>query len=354
MADSHSFFALTPDRVLDAVAAGGFEPTGHCQQLNSLENRVYDVRCEFEDTQRHVIVKFYRPGRWSRAQIEEEHAFLYELRANEIPVCAPLRFPGGDDTLRETEGILYAIWPRTGGRMADEFTDDQLEILGRLVARIHNVGAARPAEHRITLDPERYARAPLTYLEEHDLIPAHLGTRYRTAVESVAYVYENLSAGVPVHRIHGDCHIANLLHGNDGWFFLDFDDFLTGPAVQDVWMLVPARDVEGLRQRSVFLDAYRTFREFDDAWLALIEPLRALRYIHYTAWIARRRDDPAFTHAFPSWGSMEYWESEVVDLEEQVRLFDRDPVMNPGGPSQTAAEEELTNADFFWDWEGDQ
>ena len=348
MQDNEFFFALTPELVLEAAEQADFETTGHCLALNSLENRVYDVRLEDGN---HVVVKFYRPGRWSRAQIEEEHAFLFDLREAEIPVCAPLEFPGGG-TVRQTEGIYFTVWPRTGGRAPDELSDEQLEVLGRLLGRIHNVGASRPAEHRIALTETTYGVRPLEFLLAGDFLPMHCQARYEDAALATIEAYRALSAGVPTHRVHGDCHLGNLLNGVDGWFFLDFDDFLTGPAVQDVWLLMSARDQEGLRQRAVFLEAYRQFREFDNAWLKLIEPLRALRYIHYAAWIARRIEDPAFPDAFPHFGSDEYGEKETADLADQVALFGREnPEILGLSRASGPAEEELTNADFFWDWE---
>ncbi len=339
---SDFFYELTPDRVLHAVEAGGFLPTGHCTPLTCLENRVYDLRLEDES---HVVVKFYRPGRWSREAILDEHRFLGELREAEIPVCAPVAFSDGG-TLREIEGIHYAIWPRTGGRAPDELSDEQVAVLGRLLARIHNVGATSDAPHRARLDAPTSAEAPLAFLEDAGFLPASCARRYRDAVEEAAGLYAEWSADVPVHRIHGDCHAGNLLDGREGWFFLDFDDFVVGPAVHDVWMLLPGRDHEGERQRALFVEAYRQFRDFDTAWLRLVEPLRAFRYVFYAAWIARRWEDAAFPAAFPHFGTPDYWENETRDLELQVARC-RD-----GGPEGAAAgsqERELTNEDFFWD-----
>ncbi len=345
------FFNLTPDIVIRAVEQSGFEPTGHCMALNSYENRVYDLRLKDGS---HVVSKFYRPGRWTREQILEEHRFLFDLRDDEIPVCAPLTLPGGE-TIHETEGIMYAIWPRTGGRVPDELNDTQLQMLGRLCARIHNNGAAKKAPHRIELTGTAYGLQPLAFLEEREFIPTHCKDRYHNAVMEITKIYETLRKDVPFHRIHGDCHLGNLLHGSEGWFFLDFDDFLTGPAVQDLWMLVPARDREGLRQREVFLEAYRQFRDFDQSWLRLVEPLRALRYIRYAAWIAQRWDDPAFPAAFPHFGTVQYWENETQDLEDQLDYFYTNTGDLPQGmqkPADEKAEEkELTNKDYFWDWE---
>jgi Ser/Thr protein kinase RdoA (MazF antagonist) len=348
------FFGLGPEWVLRAVEDGGFRPSGHTTALTCLENRVYDVRLEDD---RHVVVKFYRPGRWSEAAILDEHGFLHELREAEVPVCAPLAFPDGR-TLHSVEGIFYAIWPRAGGRSPSELADDWLAVLGRLLARIHSVGAARRASHRPVLSGASYGLEPLAFLEERGFLPPACARRYRSAAEEVAAIFDAWSEGVPRHRIHGDCHLGNLLHGpapgadGDTWFFLDFDDFLEGPAVQDVWMLVPGRDAEGARQRALLLEAYRQLREFDERWLRLVEPLRALRFLRYAAWIARRWEDPAFPSAFPHFGTHEYWENETRDLEELLALLARgeQPLPGPSAarrPAEGAAE--LTNEDFFWD-----
>jgi len=342
------FWELTPDRVLWAVERGGLRPTGHCSALTCLENRVYDVRLEDDS---HVVAKFYRPNRWSRDAILDEHRFLAELHAAEIPVSAPLAFADGE-TLHTVEDIHYALWPRVGGRAPDEFCDEQLAVLGRLLGRIHNVGAAGPAEHRPRLEAGRSALEPLTYLEDRDFLPRACRRRYRAAVEELAACYTSGSEGVPVHRIHGDCHVGNLLHGDGGWCFLDFDDFVVGPAVHDVWMLLPGRDAEAARQRAVLIAAYRQFRPFDDGWLRLVEPLRAFRFIFYAAWIARRWEDRAFPAAFPHFGTAEYWENETRDLEELAeRVLRGHDEWEPGDPGRRGAapEPELTNKDFFWD-----
>ncbi len=351
MTDDASFYRLTPDVVLKSVEAAGLTPTGHCQQLNSYENRVFDLRLE---DGRHVITKFYRPMRWSDEQILEEHAFLFELQENEIPVCAPLRFPDGS-TLKSIEGLRFAVWPRTGGRSADELSDSQLQLIGRLLGRIHNVGASRQSSTRWILNARNFALNPLMFLEEHDFLPVSLLSRYRKAVLQAVEIFEDRIKGIPLHRIHGDCHIGNLLYRADGdvenFFFLDFDDFLTGPAVQDFWMLAPAVDMDGLRQREILIDAYRSFRDFDDRQLQLIGPLRAFRYIHYAGWIAKRWSDPAFPANFPHFGTEAYWEKETLDLEQLLREID-EPVMHSMGDTNSSGEErELTDADFFWDWE---
>ncbi len=346
---SEFFFRLTPEWVLRAVEAGGLRPTGHCSALNSLENRVYDVRLEDDS---HVVAKFYRPERWSPEAIREEHAFLADLAEAEVPVCAPVRFSDGE-TLHRVEEIWYAVWPRTGGRAPDELSDADLAVLGRLVARIHNIGAGADAPHRRRLSADGYVREPLALLEERRLLPPACADRYRRAALRLADVYDERSRDVPVHRIHGDCHVGNLLRGREGFFFLDFDDFVIGPAAQDAWMLVPGRDAEGARQRRVLLDAYRQFRPFEERWLELVEPLRALRFVHYAAWIGRRWADPAFPPTFPHFGSEDYWENETRDLEEQLKRVEGGGSDGPGetrAAGEASGEDgELHNEDYFWD-----
>jgi len=342
------FYALSPDAVLEAVEAAGFATTGHCFALNALENRVYDVRLEDE---RHVVVKFYRPERWSREAIDEEHAMLHALEAAEIPVCVPMRLADGA-TLHALRGIHFAIWPRTGGRSPDEFRDDELAVLGRLLARIHDTAEGLRLAHRPTLDPESVPLRALEALEAGAFLPPSVAGRYRRLVEDVVGIYRDRAQGVPLQPIHGDCHAGNLLRDGDRWFFLDFDDMVIGPAVQDVWMLLPGRDAEAARQRALLVDAYRAFRPFDDRWLELIEPLRAFRFVFYAGWIARRWDDPCFPDAFPHFGTEEYWMRETRDLEEQLEVIEGGRVAasdEAGARASGAEESELTNADFFWD-----
>ena len=334
-------FALGPDGVLRAVERAGFVPSGHCTPLTCLENRVYDVRLE---DGRHVVVKFYRPGRWPLAAILEEHAFLADLAAADVPVCAPLVPSEARGTVLEHEGMHYAIWPRTGGRSPDELDDTAIAVLGRLLARIHNVGAVGNASHRPRIDAATRVAEPLSLLEQGGFLPPSCTVRYCAAAEALAEHYEALSEGVPVHRIHGDCHLGNLLQRDGTWFFLDFDDFAVGPAVQDVWMLLPGRDAEAGRQRALLLDAYRQFRDFAPGWLRLVEPLRGLRFVWYAGWIARRWDDPVFPDAFPHFGSEAYWEGETRDLEEQLARVERE-ARGEGAPEEPA----LRNEDYFFD-----
>ncbi|MDR3608366.1 MAG: serine/threonine protein kinase [Oligoflexia bacterium] len=334
-AQTRFFFDLTPDRVLDAVEASGLHPTGRCAALNSFENRVYDVELEaegdFEGRRRTAtellasrrVVKFYRPGRWNQAQILEEHEFLLDLNEAEIPVVAPLSFADGKTLHYLPSGIGYAVFPKVGGRAPEEMSPDQLRQIGRLLARIHQVGAKKKALHRIELNPDTYGRQNLKALIDADKVPLEFRNRYESAVLEICSLADRLFRELPegsIHRIHGDCHLGNLLWSPSGPFFLDFDDMVRGPAVQDIWLLVPGRDQESLANRQHLLDGYEEMRHFDYSSLRLVEPLRALRFVHYSAWIARRWDDPAFPLAFPHFGSHRYWADETHDMEEQLRL----------------------------------
>ncbi len=356
MLESESFYRLSPDRVLAAVEAAGFAPTGHCSPLNALENRVYDVRVDGDDGAfRHLVAKFYRPGRWSRKAIEDEHRLLFALEDAEIPVCAPLRFGPAGASVGTTHEIHYALWPRTGGRAPDEFSDAEVDTLGRLLARIHAVAAHVDVSHRPRFDSGAVALRALAALEEGDFLPPSCAGRYRSAVHEVVDLYDRRSEGLEVQPIHGDCHPGNLLRGDAGWFFLDFDDLVHGPPVQDVWMLLPGRDALAERQRRRLVEAYRSFREFDERSWALVEPLRAFRFVFYAGWIARRWEDPSFPDAFPHFGTESYWESETRDLEEQVDRIRAErpgsaPVDEANGPGAVGGETESpTNKDFFWD-----
>ena len=318
------FHALTPEAVLSAVESQGRRCTGRFITLNSYENRVYQLELDDESM---VVGKFYRPGRWSVEAIQDEHDFIFELADDEIPACAPMELSDGFTigTLHgDGAGIHYALFPRIGGRCVDEPTDAQLRALGRLVARIHNVGDCADAEHRPELSPATYGRENLDVLLTHGLLPPGLRDAYRLAVEALITVIEPLFEDVPIHRIHGDCHFGNLLWTEAGPTFLDFDDMAVGPAVQDLWLLAPGLDPEGHRQRALLVDGYSQFRDFDPAWLRLVEPLRALRFIHYATWIARRWSDPIFKRTFTHFGSAAYWQQEVDDLQEQIARIEED------------------------------
>jgi len=241
-----------------------------------------------------------------------------------------------------------------GGRSPDELSDAEVAVLGRLLARIHNVAEATPAPHRLRLDSQAFALRSLRSLEQGEFLPRAYATRYRTAVEKVARLYDEWTADTEFHPIHGDCHMGNLLRRGSAWQFLDFDDLVLGPAVQDVWMLLPGRDEHAERQRRALVHAYRSFREFDERSWRLVEPLRAFRFIYYAGWIASRWSDPAFPEIFPHFGTEQYWQKETEDLEKQVdqilsgRALDAN-AEPPGRAERTDPEAALTNKDFFWD-----
>ncbi|TGM07237.1 serine/threonine protein kinase [Leptospira barantonii] len=344
------FFQLNPGEILTLVEKAGYEPSGHCMALNSLENRVFDLRLEDGS---HIISKFYRPGRWNREQILEEHRFLEDLKEEEIPVCVPYRFQDGNSLASFQDEIHYSFWPRVGGRSPDELSPENLKILGRLLARIHNVGKAKNFDHRITLDSKTYGTDPLEILLQGEWIPSSCRNQYLETANAILDLFREKIESVPLHRIHGDCHKGNLLFGKEGWFFVDFDDCLKGPAVQDFWMLL-SRGKEGLEEREHLLSGYREFRDFEDRWFDLIEILRAMRFVHYSAWISTRfQTDPSFPTAFPHFAGNEYWEKETLELKEQFKLI----LDSLGGKNffsvtdSKPPEEELTNKDFFWDLE---
>ena len=318
------FYELTPERILDAVERLGFRCTGRCMALNSMENRVYDVEVEVDApvetaSERFRIVKFYRPGRWTRAQILEEHQFLLDLVEQEITAVAPLALPTGD-TLATIEdiGIHYAVFPRIGGRMPDELDEDQLLQMGRLLARLHNVGSTRDAPTRIRLDPATYGRANLAFLLEAGLLPDAGRERYKGLVERICDLSEPWFSQAAYQRIHGDCHLGNILHGRSGFFLIDFDDMVRGPCVQDLWLIVPGNDAADRARLEMLLEGYEQMRDFDRRTLRLIDALRALRVIHFSAWIGRRREDPAFQRVFPDFGTERYWFEDIANLQEQL------------------------------------
>lgn len=333
------FYRLTPDEIIDAVIKLGLEPSGHISQLNSMENRVFDLRLE---NGKHVVTKFYRPGRWSRAQILEEHAFLFELAAEEIPALAPLQFAG--QSLFEDNGIFFALWPRTGGREPEELSEIDLQILGRLLARVHNMGAAGTYETRPVFSSERFVREPLKVLYEKNFLRDEFAEQYSALANRIAQHYDMHREEMPMLRIHGDLHKGNILNGSEGWFLLDFDDSLLGPAAQDIWMLFPGDRHSGDQARATFLAAYREFREFDNRWLGLAETLRAMRIVHYSGWIARRYEDPSFKSAFPTFASDAYWEEEIGILRDICSTFG-------DGTGSEQPTEKLSNKDFFFDYD---
>ncbi len=321
------YAGLTPDAILDALATVGFEGDGRLLAMNSYENRVYQV---WLDDGRVVVAKFYRPGRWSDEQILEEHAFALELAAEEVPVVPPLEVDGA--TLFGSGGHRFAVFPRRGGR-TPEFDDPSvLEWVGRFVGRIHMVGARRPFAARPSIEVERLGREPVAFLLAADLVPAALRPAWQAAVdqalEAVVAAFDRVGATRSL-RLHGDCHVGNVLWTDDGPHFVDLDDACNGPAVQDLWMLLSGDRAAMTRQFDDVLTGYEDFVEFDRRELGLIEPLRTLRLIHYSAWIARRWEDPAFPAAFPWFGTERYWQDRILELREQIAAMSEPPLGPP-------------------------
>ena len=323
------FYQLTPDRILDAIeAALGKRCTGRSFAHNSLENRVYELELEGQDGQSHfgrnrydafVIAKFYRPGRWSRQQILEEHRFLLALQKEEIPVVAPMPLQDGQTLAKVVDtDIHFAVFPKVGGRSPEELADDQIDQVGRLLARMHNVGACQVVQERLQLTVDTFARSALDYLTEKAFLPPHLLETYRSLVLRICDHIEPQLARTEVIQIHGDCHLGNLLWGEQGPFWVDFDDSMRGPAIQDLWLMLPGRDEHAKAVLRRLLMAYESMRPFDWSSLHLIEGLRALRMIHFSNWIARRSEDPIFQKYFSDFGDERYWQIQIQDLKDQL------------------------------------
>jgi Ser/Thr protein kinase RdoA (MazF antagonist) len=315
----HPYSALTPDVVLDAVATLGLRPDGRLLALSSYENRVYQVWLEEESP---VVAKFYRPGRWSDAQIEEEHAFAHELAEREVPVIAP----SGSSTF---SGFRFAVYPRRGGRTPELGDPRTLEWIGRFMGRIHAVGSSQRFEHRESLTPQTFGRAPREWLLQSGFIPADLLDAWKAAtaqaLDLVDACYQR-SGEIKAIRLHGDCHPGNILWTDDGPHFVDLDDARMGPAMQDLWMLLSGDRAAMSRQLHEALKGYEQFMEFDRRELNLLEALRTLRLIHYSAWIGRRWDDPAFPAAFPWFNTQRYWQDRILELREQIALMQEEPL----------------------------
>jgi Ser/Thr protein kinase RdoA (MazF antagonist) len=307
---------LSPETVLDAIEAVGFRSDGRLLALNSYENRVYQIGVEDGDP---VVAKFYRPERWSDAAIREEHAFAGELAAQEIPVVAPLLQAG--ESMHVHQGYRYAVFPRRGGRWPELGTTDEREWVGRFLGRIHAVGRASPFRERGALDMDDLGRDARDFVLDGDWMPDYLADKYAEVTDELLDAVEERAlnwGGAAVGRILGDCHRGNILWTDLGPHFVDLDDCLTGPAIQDLWMLLAGGAQEMRTGLNDLLKGYEQFLPFDRREISLIEPLRALRMIHYSAWLARRWHDPAFPQAFPWFAEPRYWEQHHRALQEQL------------------------------------
>jgi Ser/Thr protein kinase RdoA (MazF antagonist) len=313
---------LDPHLILDAIESAGFNCDGGLFALNSFENRVYQVGIEDGPP---VIAKFYRPLRWSDAAIIEEHQFELELQEREIPVIAPIQAADGT-TLHHYQDYRFAVFPRQGGRTMELDNLDHLEWMGRFIGRLHAVGAMHPFKHRMQLDVKTYGYDAYEFLLKNDFFPTALKDEFISTITQLLSKIEMKFAatGKVSHiRLHGDCHASNVLWNETGPRIVDLDDCLMGPAIQDIWMLISGNTPEQVNlQLDYLLTGYQEFHDFNYNEIHLIEALRALRMIHYCAWLAKRWDDPAFPLNFPWFNTYDYWQMQLEDLREQVMLLE--------------------------------
>jgi Ser/Thr protein kinase RdoA (MazF antagonist) len=322
--DPHPYERLTPDVIIAAVESLGRISDRRILALNSYENRVYQVGME----QAHpIVVKFYRPERWSDAAIQEEHGFALELAAAEVPVVPPLVHSGR--TLHVYEDFRFAVFERKGGRWPELGKRTEREWMGRFLGRIHAIGRRQRFRYRDRLDVDRMGEQARSFLLDEGWIPPHLETAYETlTTDLLQQIHEAFDAaqGVTELRLHGDCHRGNVLWTDSGPHFVDLDDCITGPAIQDIWMLLSGTRAEMGEQLAQLLEGYSQFADFDMRGLVLIESLRTLRMIHYSSWLARRWTDPAFPAAFPWFTEPRYWENQVLALREQSAAIAEGPL----------------------------
>ena len=319
----HPYDKLTPELVINAIESTGRLSDLRIFPVNSYENRVYQVGMEESDP---IIVKFYRPERWSDRQIHEEHQFSYELFDADIPVVPPIKNDRGD-TLLEYRGYRFSLYPRKGGFAPELDNLDNLLMLGRLVGRIHAVGAQKPFAHRPALDIKSFAEDSVQLISEQ-FIPADLRPAYSSLCEDLIRAIKQLFAHTPITaiRVHGDCHSGNILWRDDAPHFVDLDDSRMAPAVQDLWMFLSGDRQAQTAQINEIVEGYNEFFSFDPRQLHLIEALRALRIMHYSAWLARRWQDPAFPHNFPWFNTARYWSDHILELREQLALLNEPPL----------------------------
>lgn len=324
-AGAADFSMLSPERVLDALDSVGIHGDGRLLALNSYENRVYQV---WRDDAPPLVAKFYRPGRWSDAQILEEHAFVHALVERELPVVPAIALADGA-TLHAFDGFRFSLFEKHGGRAPELEQAGTLEWLGRFIGRIHAIGALEPFAVRPAIDVGTFGEASRDYLLGHDCLPMELRAAYfsvlEQALDGVRRCHDR-AGRTDIIRLHGDCHCGNVLWTDAGPHFVDFDDSRMGPPIQDLWMLLSGERADQVRQLADILAGYEDFQDFDARQLHLIEGLRTLRLVHYSAWLAQRWDDPAFPVAFPWFGTQRYWQDRILELREQVALMDEPPL----------------------------
>ncbi len=321
-----SFTDLTPDTILDAIESLGIYVESGLLPLNSYENRVYQFVAE---DQKRYVAKFYRPQRWSLAQIQEEHDFAFELEAAEVPVVAPLKFSG--KSIHEYGGYLFTLYSSVGGRMFEQDSLEQLEWMGRFIGRIHQTGRREAFTHRPTMNVTEYLDDAASTIKSSGFIPMTLETAFVTILDqTVDAAKANYTPGETI-RLHGDCHAGNILWTPDGPSFVDLDDSRNGPAIQDIWMMLSGDRQNQLLQLDTLVEGYESFAHFDESQLTLVEPLRAMRIVHYMAWLAKRWDDPAFPRNFGWFTSDKYWEQQILTLKEQLAALHEPPLsLSPG------------------------
>lgn len=315
MPNPAKFDGLTYDRVIDLTErAIGERSTNLCRPLNSYINRVYEVELESGEM---IVTKFFRPGRWTRDAILDEQTFVFDLFESDVPVITPLG-NGPKDAVHEDDDMVYVVYPKKGGRICDEPTDDEWTQLGRLVGRMHQVGAASTAAHRLTMSPETSTAHQLEHILHSGQVDSRWRDRYEQAANQLLDRISPLFSDTPTIRIHGDLHAQNIIHRpGESFYLIDFDDMVMGPAAQDIWMLLPGRVADTRRELDLFLDGYETFREFDYAQLKLVEPLRFMRFIHYTAWCVHQTADGSLSRLAADWGTSAYWQREIDEFEKQ-------------------------------------
>ncbi len=320
----HPFDRLTPAFIMDAIETLGYRCDCRILALNSYENRVYQVGIEEGQP---LIAKFYRPERWSEAQIREEHQFTLELAEHELPVVAPLCNNAGESLHRHGD-FSFALFPRRGGQPPELDNLEHLQMLGRLLGRIHLIGASRPFAHRPELDIRSFGQNSVDFISTN-CIPNEYREAYQSLTRDLLQAIETIYKRVdPLRkiRLHGDCHSGNMLWRDDAPHFVDFDDARMAPAIQDLWMLLSGNEDQQRRQLEKILDGYCGFYDFYPAELQLIEPLRTLRMLHYSAWLARRWNDPAFPRTFPWFNSPQYWGEHILELREQLAKLQEPPL----------------------------
>ena len=315
-----NFDALTPDFMWYALESIGIRAESGLLPLNSYENRVYQFT---DEDKKRYVVKFYRPQRWSLAQIQEEHDFAHELVAHDVPISAPLVLNG--TTIHQYEGYFFTLFISEGGRQFEVDNLEQLEWVGRFLGRMHKVGAAQPFEHRPTIGLEEYLYQPRKLLQSSNFIPMHLENAFFNDLDMLIAQIETHWEPSSIIRLHGDCHPGNILW-RDGPMFVDLDDARNGPAVQDLWMLLSGDRQDKMMQLDIILEGYQEFNDFPSSQLKLIEPLRGLRMVYYMAWLAKRWNDPAFPLAFPWFNDPKYWEGQVLGFKEQMAALNEKPL----------------------------